>query len=215
MILNKIMLSEQIYDDITERIISGKIKQGQRLTIRELEKYYNVSSTPIRDALSKLARRGFLISDNGAPFQVITMGQEAIQDLLQLHRYLLGMSFDLILENNMVSTVLAEAEKRLEKQLALKNENTLKRIEAYIDFFNIFSDFTGNCFFDQLLDVTHGRFKVTFKNYTQCFDPDEALENSCQIYESFKKGDYEQSRKLLFYNCDCFEKVISDSANGN
>ncbi len=51
---------ERIRNSIRERIISGEIEAGGRLTIQELTSYYQVSQMPIREALQWLQGEGLL-----------------------------------------------------------------------------------------------------------------------------------------------------------
>ncbi|MGN1033354.1 MAG: GntR family transcriptional regulator, partial [Intestinibacter sp.] len=52
--LNKSTLSEQIYQILKNDIITQEIKCGEKLTLKNLKERFQVSSTPIREALTKL-----------------------------------------------------------------------------------------------------------------------------------------------------------------
>ncbi len=47
-------LSEQIYDVLKEEILNHQIGFGKKLTNRELQERFGVSSTPVRDAINRL-----------------------------------------------------------------------------------------------------------------------------------------------------------------
>ena len=51
-------LSEQIYNILKEDILSGRILMGDKLTNRELQERFQVSSTPVRDAINRLSKDG-------------------------------------------------------------------------------------------------------------------------------------------------------------
>ena len=53
-------ISQQVYEDLVIRIRNREILPGTRLVVNTLRDEYNVSSTPIRDALSLLYRYGFV-----------------------------------------------------------------------------------------------------------------------------------------------------------
>ena len=53
-------LVNQIYDLIVKKIISGDLKMGAKIIISSIAKEYNVSPTPIREALNKLAKEGLV-----------------------------------------------------------------------------------------------------------------------------------------------------------
>ena len=54
--LNKSTLSEQIYQILKNDIITQEIKCGEKLTLKNLKERFQVSSTPIREALTKLTQ---------------------------------------------------------------------------------------------------------------------------------------------------------------
>ena len=56
------LIVDQIHADIKERIIQGCLKPDQKLSVRELCEYYNVSDTPIKQALNRLVSERFVTS---------------------------------------------------------------------------------------------------------------------------------------------------------
>lgn len=55
-----ISLSDKIEDAIREEILSGALVPRQRISIDELSSRWGVSSTPVRDAIRRLEKVGFL-----------------------------------------------------------------------------------------------------------------------------------------------------------
>lgn len=56
------LIVDQIYADIKERIIQGRLQPDRKLSVRELCEYYNVSDTPVKQALNRLVSERFVIS---------------------------------------------------------------------------------------------------------------------------------------------------------
>ena len=54
--LNKSTLSEQIYQILRNDILTQKIPCGEKLTLKLLQERFQVSSTPIREALTRLTQ---------------------------------------------------------------------------------------------------------------------------------------------------------------
>ena len=54
--LNKSTLSEQIYQILRNDILTQKIKCGEKLTLKVLQERFQVSSTPVREALTRLTQ---------------------------------------------------------------------------------------------------------------------------------------------------------------
>ena len=57
---NKITLSEQIYDELYHDITDQRLVCGQKLTLKVLKDRFNVSHTPIREALTRLSENGLV-----------------------------------------------------------------------------------------------------------------------------------------------------------
>ncbi|MEE8327910.1 MAG: winged helix-turn-helix domain-containing protein, partial [Nitrosomonadaceae bacterium] len=53
-------LAEQIYSRLKEDIFEFRMLPGDHFTETKIAKYYEVSRTPVRDALYRLQREGFL-----------------------------------------------------------------------------------------------------------------------------------------------------------
>ncbi|MFE4810694.1 GntR family transcriptional regulator [Peribacillus simplex] len=54
-------LPDQVCDLLKESIIKGELKPGDRIIEMEIAKSYNVSQAPVREALSRLRKEGFVI----------------------------------------------------------------------------------------------------------------------------------------------------------
>ncbi|MBR0374459.1 MAG: GntR family transcriptional regulator [Mogibacterium sp.] len=77
-------LSTSLFVQIQKDILSGKIKSGEKLTEQSICKEYNVSRTPVREALRQLETDGLIenIPNRGA--YVIGLTKRDISDLFDL-----------------------------------------------------------------------------------------------------------------------------------
>ncbi len=74
-------LTQRVYKDLRLAIITGKITGGSRLVESTLAAQMQVSRTPVREALHKLALEGLLYSIPRAGYIVEEMSDEDVQDL--------------------------------------------------------------------------------------------------------------------------------------
>lgn len=74
-------LREKVYDSLHMDIITGKIQGGARLVESAVAASMDVSRTPVREALQKLASEGFLHQIPRAGYVVENMSDDDIQDL--------------------------------------------------------------------------------------------------------------------------------------
>ncbi len=79
--LNKSTLSQQIYQILRADIITGRIPMGKKLTLKKLQERFGVSSTPIREALARLAEDELAIYYSNVGVTVISLTEEDLREL--------------------------------------------------------------------------------------------------------------------------------------
>ncbi|AOW93567.1 hypothetical protein BFN03_15310 [Rhodococcus sp. WMMA185] len=76
-------LREQIEDSLSAAIIAGQIMPQSLLTVPVLAQQYEVSATPVREAMLELARRGFVVPVRNKGFRVREVGRDELRHLVQ------------------------------------------------------------------------------------------------------------------------------------
>lgn len=74
-------LSQQVYDQLRQALIRGAFKPGEQITIRSLAKIMNVSPTPAREALNRLAIEGALEFGSNRSLWVPRMAADRVREL--------------------------------------------------------------------------------------------------------------------------------------
>ena len=117
-------LSEQIYNILKEDILSGRILMGDKLTNRELQERFQVSSTPVRDAINRLSKDGLTqeVSKSGA--QLITFDYSYANELNDFITFLACRAV-------MLSSTEPDTEKLVEKLKMYEEE--LAAMESVTD----------------------------------------------------------------------------------
>lgn len=83
-------IKEQIYTAIFEDIIKGKISPSEVLREKELIEKYNVSKSPIREALVQLCSEGVLVSKPRFGYEIVRLTRRDISDILSYRSILEG-----------------------------------------------------------------------------------------------------------------------------
>ncbi len=65
-------------------ILSGELAQGERIVLERMSEQLNLSITPIREALNKLAQDDLIRVTPRSSYEVISLGPEDISDILDL-----------------------------------------------------------------------------------------------------------------------------------
>jgi len=82
------LLREQIYRMLRERILNGGLSPGCRLIEEELAEQMNVSRTPVREALQRLKIEGLAVEARNRGYEVASMELEDIDGALEIRRLL-------------------------------------------------------------------------------------------------------------------------------
>lgn len=90
--LDRVTTAKKIYDALIEELVSGHLIRGEKLQEREIADYFQVSRTPLREAIRKLEHDGFLISEPYRGVFVRDYNKGEIEALFELRSELEAMS---------------------------------------------------------------------------------------------------------------------------
>ncbi len=93
------LLSKQVYQDLKRDILHGIYKGGEQLSANDLAEKYEISITPVREALNSLRQEGFVDILPRVGYFVTHMTMKDIQDLFELRIILEGASAELAAKN--------------------------------------------------------------------------------------------------------------------
>lgn len=194
--INKLTLSEQVYNILKEDILAGNISLGAKLTNRELQERFQVSSTPVRDAINKLNQDGLISEVTKTGAQLIDFDFDYSGEL---NEFILSLSCEAVLlssRSNYTHAAAAELYSYLDAMAAAQDD------EAYFDadyrFHKVFFDYSGNRF----LKETYKRYNlIRFLLMRYAVRTLEHRASSIQqhrmITEAFAGGDYGLAGKLM------------------
>lgn len=77
-------LVEQAFDRLRHGVLTGEFPAGTKLKIDELQTSYGFSSSPLREALSRLAQEGLIRSDERRGFRVAPLSLDDLADVTRM-----------------------------------------------------------------------------------------------------------------------------------
>jgi DNA-binding GntR family transcriptional regulator len=80
-IIKRLPIRDQLYDLILGEIHNGTYKHGDKLKDTELAKEYGVSRTPVREALIRLEREGYIVNHLNRGFEVIRIEKKTVLEI--------------------------------------------------------------------------------------------------------------------------------------
>lgn len=75
--------SEMIYQALKQDIIRGVYPSGEKIKLESIKERYNVSYSPLREALSRLAENQLLINSGQRGFRVPEMSKSQFEDITE------------------------------------------------------------------------------------------------------------------------------------
>ncbi|CAN7417679.1 FCD domain-containing protein [Acidovorax sp. LjRoot66] len=77
-------LVDQAFAQLRHDVLSGTYGAGAKLKLDELQTAYGFSSSPLREALSRLAQEGLIRSDERRGFRVAAISEEDLADITRM-----------------------------------------------------------------------------------------------------------------------------------
>ncbi|MDA4846616.1 GntR family transcriptional regulator [Hoeflea poritis] len=80
--------TDQAYHAIRSDILSGTLKEGERITEQRMAENLGLSRTPVREAISKLIHEGFVERGTGYTTRVAHFEDEELEQMFQIRKLL-------------------------------------------------------------------------------------------------------------------------------
>jgi DNA-binding GntR family transcriptional regulator len=77
-------LTDQAFNCLRRDVMMGHFEPGQKLKLDELQELYGFSSSPLREAMSKLSQEGLIRSDERRGFRVTEISKQDLHDITQM-----------------------------------------------------------------------------------------------------------------------------------
>jgi DNA-binding GntR family transcriptional regulator len=189
-------LHEQVYELFKQDILEQRIGFGEKITNRDLQERYGVSSSPARDAMNRLYLEGFLdeISQGGA--RIVTFDYKRAIDANELMFILNKEAVFLMIDRADAKAVIH----RMEGVLKRQSENLATELYYKYDyqFHHIFFDFCDNSQLIRLYSQYSGIWQLLLNFYhTDNVSRGTAVMQHIKIKDAYQKHDIKLLQSLL------------------
>lgn len=123
-------LSDQVCDLLKDSIIRGDLKPGDRLLELEVAKKYNVSQAPVREALSRLKKEGFVIHYPHKGTFVSNFSKKNIEEVYSFREAVEPLAIKRAI-NNITEEDLEKLNATYKKMVQAGKENDLEMLNKY------------------------------------------------------------------------------------
>ena len=192
-------IRDQVYEGLKGMIVSGQLPQGAKLQENDLAELFQVSRTPVREALKLLREDGLVESPGGKGLFVRVLTPKNVTDIFQVRQLLEGFALAQAAQN------LDEGRRRrlreLEEQFATFRGRS-DEMEAYIQLDTQLHTYLIECSDNLFLRELTGRIydilqpvRVLSLSDRQRYE--ESIEEHLQIIQGLLAGDPQRAAQGL------------------
>lgn len=209
----RVVISEQIKEQLIEDIFHHKYKPGDKLVESALAKELNVSQTTVREALRSLIAMGFLESE---PFKGITVRSFTKQDLWEV--YCVRASLESLSIQQAAERITDEEIQELEGIVdemieAGKRGEIPRRTMLNIEFHKALIRASGNKLILRLFDnLQFGSYSLMTGNLST-MDPVEIAARHRYLIEVLREHDPDKAAQAIREHIESVGKPIVETLN--
>lgn len=125
---------DRVYNELLREIVENRLEPGARLVETQIAARLAVSRTPVREALFRLEREGFAVSELHHGFRVAPLDEQAARDIFPMVGALQGLA---LVESGPLASSLLESLRLANDRLSRARHDPLEAMAADSEFHRI------------------------------------------------------------------------------
>jgi DNA-binding GntR family transcriptional regulator len=199
------LLRDDVYRSIRDAIVRGQLAPGEQLRDQELGAWLQVSRTPVREALQRLAQAGLVVADPGRMTRVAPEDPELILAARQIAAELHGLAIDLAFPtlDEAALNEMGQANDRLSAALAAGDAEAA--IAADDDFHEVALTRSGNPLIPDHLEVVTATLRRAEFLHFESVKGSASPEQHTEIIAAIRAGEHAHAVALTKANWSTIE----------
>ena len=191
-------LSDQLYQILKLKILKGEIGAGSILSNRSLQEEFQVSSTPVRDAINHLRQDGLIEEITRSGAKVMAVNLEKALEYNETLMILTTGAIELSLKKAKPSALLHKLKKAVEKQK--KYLETDLYFQYDYEFHHVFFEHSKNLYLEEAFQKFHAiteflvRSVYSEDNFFK--EREKSISQHEQIIDYVEKNQMEDAKEL-------------------
>ena len=193
--LVKQSLVDQIYIELRSSIVTQKIPWGERLNVSELQQKFEISSTPIREALNRLQKEGHVEYKNNFGAKVIDISEKDMIEIQVVALTLDCAAIKYAMETGKLGEIAEELSEKIKCYQEASDEAV--RFHCIEEFTDIFYKYTGN---ERLISLSHaikGQQSMLRSTYVKIKNKPSSMEDHIKIYHAVLSGNRNEAIQAM------------------
>ncbi|GAA3379753.1 GntR family transcriptional regulator [Streptomyces racemochromogenes] len=148
-------LRQQIADALRDEVLAGRLPPGTEFTVKQIAEQYEVSATPVREALVDLSAQGLLESVQHRGFRVRIFTVDDFRGMIEARTLILDGIFRRLAERGTppgTAELLVSVRRRAEEARRAARSGSLEVLIGYdLRFWRELSELVGNTYISDFL----------------------------------------------------------------
>lgn len=195
----KTTLGDQIYTILREDIISQRIKCGEKLTLKALQERFDISSTPIREAIKRLSQEGLVEHVTNVGAKVIDIKEKDIKEIYDFCAVLDSAALKYAMRSREYEELVYELENCVKSQEISLNSDNIKNFKLHSDnFHDILYKYADNSRLYDAARSIRSQFTILTNKYQNYINAETAvLAEHKELLEAIKSKDIENASSIM------------------
>ncbi|MFT2817298.1 GntR family transcriptional regulator [Leifsonia sp. A12D58] len=191
-------LRDRIGESLSAAIISGELAPGTLVSVPTLAAQFEVSATPVREAMLDLEQRGFVVSVRNKGFRVTDVSEQDLKEILELRQMLEAPAMRALAANFPLETLPTMRAIADEISAHADNANLTGFVERDRDFHLGLLELYGNKHLvDMVRELRQQTRMVNLARMTQSSKLHDSAHEHHLMLDLLEKGDGEGLEELV------------------
>ncbi|WP_448590299.1 GntR family transcriptional regulator [Thermodesulfobium sp.] len=194
----KRLLSDEVYEKLKKYIFLGKIKVGELETERGLAERFNMSRTPIREAILRLEKEGLVTVIPREGILIGSLNRFDLKEIFEIRRLLENFSAEKLariksdLDLNKLEKIIINSRKKIIKK------NYVGFVDLDREFHSTIANLTKNRYILRFLEDIRDVMNLSgIKALTKSWDYEQVIKEHTDILDAIKKKDPISAKKAM------------------
>lgn len=197
--LARVNLSDQIYRMLKDDIVHQKIKCGEKMTVKTLVDHFQVSATPIREALVRLSQERLVNYHPNVGASVIELTDDDLREIYEFVGDVDSLAIHYASMHPRNQELIEKLRENLRRSRELMGVENAEEWNACTDAFHmLFFEYCRNSRLTEAADGVRSQLAIMSN---QCGKYIEFQEQICRfhelIFKAYENGEIERAMQLM------------------
>jgi DNA-binding GntR family transcriptional regulator len=205
--VNRVVLREQVREELLERILDGRYRPGERLIETQLAKEFGTSQAPVREALRDLEAFQLVQSEPIRGTRVREFSKEEHAEIYPVRAALEETAAELAASKLAGRVDDLQAELDAMRSAALRGD--LREVVHHdAGFHRIIVESSGNSLLIQLWNILGIEMRTTITALAAALDPRDLAEMHQPVLDAIAAGELDETGKRLRRHIEHFGELM-------